>query len=324
MPERRHDPLLGRTTIFASERAARPFVFGDESEVRCPFCIGNEADTPHAIANYPQTGSISDEANWQVRVVPNKYPAVSPWSALNTTIKDADYAGLHEVIIASHEHLTSFSQLTLENAKLVFRVYQERIRAAKATPGIAYAQLFTNVGVAAGASIEHLHSQAIALGDVPTTLQEELVAARRYLEETGSYWHEKWIADARRQQSVVCESEHLVAICPTVPRFAYETWILPVAHAPRFEDSPRAVIEDAALLVHEVIRRLETVHPGVAYNYLLHTAPFDTNRHDHYHWHIELFPRLAKQAGFEWASGWHLNTMTPEAAAQALRDATCA
>ena len=94
---------------------------------------------------------------------------------------------------------------------------------------------------------------------------------------------------------------------------------MPRVHAPSFCESPWPVLQDAANLLQNVIRRVESLHPEVAYNYLLHTAPFDTTQHDHYHWHIEFFPRLAKAAGFEWATGWFLNTMTPETAARQLR-----
>ncbi len=68
-----------------------------------------------------------------------------------------------------------------------------------------------------------------------------------------------------------------------------------------------------------VIRRLETAVGRYAYNYVLHTTPFDTTAPAHYHWHLEFVPLLARTAGFELGSGWYMNPVPPETAAQRMR-----
>jgi UDPglucose--hexose-1-phosphate uridylyltransferase len=98
-------------------------------------------------------------------------------------------------------------------------------------------------------------------------------------------------------------------------------WILPRRHMPRFEDADERDLRDAARMLKQAICGLEKLLDRPAYNYFLHTAPFDRNRCDHYHWHIELFPRVSKPAGLEWCSGWHLNVVPPEWAAESLRTA---
>lgn len=322
MAEIRHDAHSDRTTIFATNRQCRPLVFGDAALDRCPFCAGNERDTPAAVAHFGAATHGSDDAGWRVRVVPNKYPAVQQLDAAEQSPQgDSCCRGIHEVIVESREHLVSFSELTADDAQLVFRAYRDRLLRCSNIRDIAYAQIFKNVGAAAGASVEHGHSQLLGLTAVPLTLLQELTASQEHHQRHNQYLHQALIEDARQRQSVVCETEHFIAFCPRVPRFALETWIMPHRHAPRFEDSEACVLDDAAILLQDIIHRVELLYPQIAYNCLLHTAPFDTNQYHHYHWHIEFFPRLEKAAGFEWATGWFLNTMTPEAAAQRLRNA---
>ena len=72
--------------------------------------------------------------------------------------------------------------------------------------------------------------------------------------------------------------------------------------------------------MRQVTRKIETALDRPAYNYNVHTAPFDTQELRHYHWHIEIIPRLTKIAGFEWGSGFYINPVPPEEAAAFLRE----
>jgi UDPglucose--hexose-1-phosphate uridylyltransferase len=180
--------------------------------------------------------------------------------------------------------------------------------------------LFKNVGAAAGASLEHIHSQLIALPLIPPLVLaelEEVAAYRRH--------HDRCVycdmiqSEQDSQQRVVIDAPSYIAFCPHAGRFAYETWVVPKTHTAHFDaiDSDEAL--DLASTLREVIARLEAVLQRPAYNYTLHTTPFDTNRPEDYHWHIKLMPRIAKIAGLELATGVHINTVAPERAAEALR-----
>ncbi|HEX5105847.1 MAG TPA: hypothetical protein VFV87_18645, partial [Pirellulaceae bacterium] len=133
MPEYRQDPLSRRWVIVGGDRADRPNEFVEaanrQDSLPCPFCAGNEAETPEAVVTYPAKGT----AGWLVRVVPNKYPAVSTDEALCPTCQpltpqpagDAVPGfGRHEVIIESPRHVASLSELTAEEAEAVFAVYR--------------------------------------------------------------------------------------------------------------------------------------------------------------------------------------------------------
>ncbi len=120
---------------------------------------------------------------------------------------------------------------------------------------------------------------------------------------------------------LVAQSEHFLAICPFASRTPFETWVLPRFHWPRFEQTATEVLSELARLLQDVLGRLEVCLDHPAYNYVLHSCPFDMHSEDHYHWHFEIIPRIAHLAGLEWGTGVHVNIVSPEAAARSLREA---
>ena len=329
MSEYRHDLLHDRWVIIGNDRASRPQEFEEQvvrrRGQRCPFCPGSEDQTPVALAVYKQPG----QAHWGVRVVPNKYPAVEPLSQVNGSARTGELlfdsrpaAGQHEVIIESPRHVVSLSELTDEECALVFAAYQDRLAACRREAQLRYVQIFKNVGAAGGATIEHSHSQLLALPHVPTHVQGELENCRRYAQQNGRPLLAAVLeAELLRGDRIVAESDQFVALCPWASRFPYEVWIVPRQGQSDFSAASPAQVWQAAAMTRDLIGRIERTLGNVGYNYLLHTQPFDTSRYDHYHWHIELFPRITKVAGFEWSTGVFINTVAPEAAAAALRNA---
>jgi UDPglucose--hexose-1-phosphate uridylyltransferase len=327
MSEFRQDPLSGRWVIVGGERADRPNEFHEEAtrctQVSCPFCAGNEAETPDAVSVYPPASNGS----WKVRVVPNKYPAVTtdgdcppPLSGTSALKSPRCGFGQHEVIIESPRHIASLTDLTPDEARLLLVAYRDRIAALRQNKQFKYVQIFKNVGPAAGASLEHAHSQLVALPDVPEVIQQEVASCREFYETTGrsllAAMAEDELAAGDR---IVAQSPRFLAFCPYASRFPYEVWLLPRAQQASFEFAKDEELGELSTFLQEVIGRIEGTLGRVAYNYFLHTEPFDTSAYDHYHWHIEIFPRLTKAAGFEWATGMFINPFLPEAAAQSLR-----
>jgi UDPglucose--hexose-1-phosphate uridylyltransferase len=230
-------------------------------------------------------------------------------------------AGEHEVIIESPRHVVSLSELSPEEASLVFAAYRDRLAAGR-SKGLRYVQIFKNVGAAGGATIEHSHSQLLAMPQVPTHVVGELENCRRYHERQGRPLLSAMLEEElRRGERIVADTPDLVAFCPWASRFPYEVWMVPRRRQSDFAAVTPAEAGQAAAMARDLIGRIERTLGNVGYNYLLHTQPFDTSRYDHYHWHIELFPRITKVAGFEWSTGVFINTVAPETAAKALRDA---
>ena len=330
MSEYRQDPLSRRWVIIGcDERASRPNEFVEatsrDGSVLCPFCPGHESDTPPPVASYSANG----KGSWLVRVVPNKYPAlvadVAPCSTCqplspNATSGTVPGFGRHEVIIESPRHIASLSELNDEEAELVFTAYRDRIRALKADGRYRYVQVFKNAGAAAGASLEHIHSQLLALPAVPEVVEQELVSSAEYFHRHQRSLLLDLVGEEQKASArIVAKTQNYVAFCPFASRFPYEVWILPRQHQPRIESLQAGELGELSRLTRDVIGCIERAVGQVAYNYFLHTLPFDSPAHDHYHWHIEIIPRLTKVAGFEWSTGCFINPYPPESAAAHLR-----
>ncbi len=303
---------------------------GDESHGTfhsfCPFCPGNESKTPHEVYASRPEGSPADSSRWRVRVVPNKFPVLDP-SLSPSPATDGIYDkmggyGVHEVVIETPDHSADFSSLPSEHAAEVVMAWHRRIRAIGADPRVKSVLLFRNRGAEAGASLAHPHTQIIALPIVPKLVMEEIQWARRYYE-----WKERCVFcdmmhDERTQGvRVIRETPHFLAFAPYASRFAYETWIVPRRHRAHFRDATDGELKELAMLLRDVTRRIAVALEDPPYNLLLHTAPCPEGDSPHYHWHLEIMPRLTRVAGFEWGTGFYVNPIMPEDAARSLVDA---
>ena len=323
-------PLAEGRVLIPFERVARPCDFRPAAAVRmpnrCPFCAGNETETPDALTARPADGP------WEVRVIPNKFPALSPLSPLDafdpvtTRLSTIPlFFGQHEVVIESPRHITRFSELDPRQVEYTLQAYRDRIAAHRVDLRLVYSLVFRNCGADAGASLEHVHSQIMATRWVPANVATEIRYLRRWRKRCGRCLlcdlleHE--IRDGRR---LVAESAHFAAWCPYASRFAYETWIMPKQHLAAFDEQPDGMLRELGPLLQEVAGRIERLPGGTGYNFWLHTSPF-TGRgrrplEGGFHWHLELMPRVTQQAGFEWGGGDYINPVAPEQAAATLRD----
>ena len=216
---------------------------------------------------------------------------------------------------------SSLSELEREGVVDMLGAYKERLADLKKDKRFAYGLIFKNVGQAAGASLEHIHSQLICTPVVPLLVQDEMRRSQTYFDWRGRCilcdLVKQEIASATR---VVVESENFLAFEPFASRFPFETHVLPKEHASHFENTSEGHLAELADVLQSAIGRIETAVNNPPYNYLLHTSPLTSPELDSYHWHFEIIPRLTKVAGFEWGSGFYINPLPPENAAKFLRD----
>jgi UDPglucose--hexose-1-phosphate uridylyltransferase len=333
MSEFRKDPIVGRWVVIAVDRARRPqdvarLVPVKSAEV-CPFCEGSEALTPPEVVAIRDPQSAANRAGWRVRVVSNKFPALHPEGELNTrcaAIHDMmDGVGAHEVIIECPHHEPSMARLTVENYLDILWVYKNRLLDWKRDPRFVSGLIFKNSGALAGASLEHSHSQLIVTPMVPMALRDELQGALEFYNACG----ECVFCDINRQESasgcrIVMESQNFIVCCPFASRFPYEIWVLPKNHSSHFENISRPDVEELGMILKSVLAKLELALDDPPYNYVIHTSPFDVPEIPHYHWHLEITPRLVGIAGFELGTGIHINPVPPEDAAMVLREQSLA
>ena len=250
---------------------------------------------------------LSYHEPWTLRVVPNKYPAIGIQA-------DPKIVGAHEVIIESAEHAASLGEQ-------LFHAVRDRILYWRQNAGIRYVQFFKNSGEAAGASMEHPHSQLMALPMVPKRVQEELSGAKQYWNHHGRCFFCDLLEQERQEgERLIFETDQFEAIAPWAPRFGFETWILPKAHLSHFENTEVQKLDSLLAALRIVLGKLDEAAGRPAYNLLMHSAPVHEPALTHYHWHLEILPRITGVAGFEWATGCYINMMEPEEYARLLRD----
>ena len=329
MPELRKDPIMGRWVIIATERAKRPTDFKAEppepSGSFCPFCEGNEDKTPPEITSYRAPGTAPNKPGWRLRVVPNKFPALGIEGNLDKrgvgVYDRMNGVGAHEVIIEAPKHHVSITELTAPQIQEVLWAYRERLADLKRDIRFNYGMVFKNVGIVAGASLEHTHSQIIVLPIAPRTVADEIRGGKQFHDYRGRCIFCDIIQqELDNGERLVLDTNQFLAYEPYAARFPFETWILPKHHASRFETIERLAAEELAYCLKTTLLKIEKSLNMPAYNYIIHTTPFDLGDIEHYHWHIEIIPRLTKVAGFEWGTGFYINPVPPERAAEFLRN----
>ena len=317
-PRLHHDALAVRHVIVAPNRAERPAdadlaARGGGPEAWCPFCAGNESRTPPDILRAPAGTALP----WRARIVANRFPFVAhadPGAAGDGTSGRAAH-GVHDVVIEAAAHETSILALDAAAWRDVWELARRRLADLAARDDLAWATVFKNSGPRAGASLEHLHSQIVALDFVPPFLVAELAAAAVAADPFGDL-----IGAARSAGRVVAERGGVVAVVPPAPRQPFETWLVPVEPVAFFHAAAPAQVAAVADLTQWFVARLERLVPGADYNWWLHQAPHrPPPAAATWHWHLEMLPRLSQFAGFELGTGCHVNPLAAADSARLLR-----
>jgi len=330
MSELRRDPTTLEWVIIADERATRPHELvravteppALEFDDRCPFCPGHEHMTPPEVLTQVLPGS---ERSWDLRVVPNRYPALRPDAPFeeggDEFFPRFSGAGAHEVVIDTPIHNRELALMEDREVEGVLQVYQQRYNALKTDPLVKLVIIFKNKGAVAGTSLAHPHSQIVATPMEPPLVRRRYNVARTYYAGCGRCLYcdivEKERAEGLR---VVMETECFVAFHPFASRWPFETWILPKNHCSSFGDAPAEELQDLAPLLRSLLGALQRKLGDPDYNLVVHSAPTSNSVKPYYQWHFQIVPRLTTAAGFEIGSGMHINTALPEETAAFIRD----
>jgi UDPglucose--hexose-1-phosphate uridylyltransferase len=342
-PEIRIDQLTGGRVLITPGRAERPEQFGAEpwhpaGQDGCPFCEGHESETPPEVAADRPAGSAPDGPGWRTRAFENLYPALVPaGTAGGVTGPNAAFAssadpllasarrsepdmfasrpavGRHEVVVNSPRHIGSLTELDQDELAAAVAGWRERMRAHADQP---YVQLILNQGPDSGASIEHSHAQVGAAPFVPAAVARERERFNSYRERTAgaSLLGEVLREEIRRGERLVAIDDEVALICPWASRFPYEMRLIPRREAPSFE-----LAEGGAAMLHRALAALDSLIEGTPQlNLWVKTAPRGV---EHFHWHLDLAPRLEPSSAFEMATGVDINVISPETAAAKLREA---
>ena len=321
MSQLRKNSITGEWVVFAENRHHKPYHFRHRHEVTetgsedCPFCPGHEDQTP------PETDRLPSQGPWQVRVFPNKYPAMTAEKTAEKT--DGFYEslpgwGAHRVLVDTPVHTQGPEQFSLEHWQEVFTVLARQ--QLELEQKARYVQIFKNNGPMAGASVPHSHWQMLSS---PVILPRQ----ERTLEHLQSAKKEQGVClycamgahEAKLGDRMVAENDSFWAFVPYAARFAFEIWVLPKRHVPTFPALTTQERWDLAKITKELLLRVKALRPGMDYNLCLEDSPLGPER-KLFHWHLEILPRMGALAGFEYATASFLNPVLPETAAAVLRE----
>ena len=332
MSEFRYDPIKRTWVILSAERGHRPSHYLSDSQAvqepkTCPFCVGNEVMTPPEVYSHRDAESAPDSPGWSVRVVPNKFPALSPDLPLENFAEcvhgHIPGFGVHEVVIETPVWNRQMADMDDEEIEEVLVVLRERMRFHSSDERLKTIILFKNHGKEAGASLVHSHTQIMALPIVPSNVATELQSFVQYMEkESRCLMCDILAREVKIETRVVLDESGYLVLAPFAAGSPFQLNILPRDHSHDLSLSDDDQLRRLAPVLGDTLRRLRSVLGEHPWNMVLHNAPsnLDDGRDvAAYHWFMEITPRVTNPAGFEMGSGFSINTVAPEECAELLR-----
>jgi len=326
--ELRKDLVSGNWVIIAPKRMQRPFRLKETSPLKrlrnsiknCPF------ENPQLFGHGEPSLVLKSEKNknqWAVQVVKNKYPALG--GGTQKTKHEGPYElrdgiGIHEVVIL-RDHNKNLYQLSNKEMSELVRAYILRYQELSLLSYIAYISIFHNSGLSAGASIDHPHSQIMALPIIPPNVEHSIRGSLNFHRKTGKCVHCVMIDfEKKSKKRVIFENKKFIAFSPFALNQAFEVRIFPKKHSPQFEFMSVEEIECFSDILSAVLKKISKALGDPDYNFFIHTAPVAAFYYTHYHWHLEILPKKGIQAGLELGTDVIMVSVSPEDAAKILRN----
>lgn len=305
-PEIRKDYVQEKYVIIAPKRGKRPHdverpeCANPRKKKTCVFC-------PEKINSEPSLLNIGTKKNWKIKVVENKFPAVS--------LDNPKAYGRQEVVIETPDHLPEIDDLPLKHVAKILEVYSMRTQAIMEDKNIEYILIFKNNGGRAGASLQHSHSQIFATKFLPPHLFDKSQKSQEYKLKNGTCAYCDAIKKELSGPRLVYQGKHVAAFTPYASMHNYEIWILPYRHIDNITQLTSAERLEWAMILKKVLDKITKL--GLPYNYYFHQVRYD----DDQHLYMKIKPRGSVWAGVEIGSGLIINPVAPEDAAEYYRRA---
>lgn len=327
MSEFRYNKLTKQWVLFAPNRAKRPYDFQDKKEIliqskeNCPFETGNEKMTPNEVAR------IEDKnKNWQARVVPNLYHALSieedSSSKKDGCFEKKNGFGAHEVIIETNDHHLHMFDFSIEHFTNYFNIIKKRVDNLKKDKRLKYFSIFKNHGLDAGATLEHSHTQLIAMPFLPNNIEDELTEYNKFEEEKDRSFFDDLIHDEKNfKKGILIENSSFIAYCPYASTFSFEVVIVAKEAISSIIECEDTHIYALSEVMKFVFSKYKTALGEIPFNMLIKNGDIQADSGENKNrLNIQIHPRIYKVAGFELDSKIHINTILPEVAAQILKE----
>lgn len=323
MPLFRKDPFGYAWVLISPERGLEASDFGSVkvTDPSSPLSPGEDGDIVEIHSLRPST-SESGGPDWRVRVIEHPTALLEDRPAVfygEPPFEHGTSRGFQEIIVEHPDARQRLETMPVEHLVDVLRVYRDRLAFQSKRDGIRHVQVSRSVGEAAGALFDHPHAQVLAVPVSNRWLEEESRVAREHFAASGECLFCRVLkSELDGRERLITQNEHYAAIAPYAAKQPFETWIIPRRHPGSFATEPSNLLGYLAQVVQAVLQGMTTALNDPPYNMVLHTLPSGS---DHFHWHIEILPRLTRQAGFDWGSGFYVNPTPPEDAARFLREA---
>jgi UDPglucose--hexose-1-phosphate uridylyltransferase len=328
MPELRQNIITREWVIVAKERTKRPHEFVHQKDPApetpsydptCPFCVGNEDQTVGETYRYPKDG------DWRIRVVTNKFPALSRegervWN-ISGVFRSMSGVGFHEVVVEHRRHDLSPALYSVDDLACILDAFRRRYTELKKDPRIEAVIIFKNHGESAGTSLVHPHAQIAATPIVPTQIRRRLEEAIRFFDETGECVFCTTLRSEMHDGSrIITANDRFVAFLPYAALSPFHLWIFPVRHTSSYDAINDEEISALAATLKTVLLKIYRGLNNPDYNFSIRSIPAREGQREYFHWYLTIVPRIARTAGFEIGSGMYINPALPEESAQFLRE----
>lgn len=319
----RQDPVSGDWIIIAPGRAKR-YTTKKQKRLKapiktCPF------ENPQTSGNGEPVLLYKGKKDWVLQIIPNKNPALISGDVCPKIFKHGPYSiiegvGRHDVVI-TRDHNKNFQNLSSQEANLVFKAFKERYKILTEDNCEAYISIFHNWGPKAGASVYHPHYQIISIPVIPPDIQHSLSGSLAYFKKNKKCVHcemIKWEKKIKRR--IIFENKGAIVFAPFVSREPFELRIFPKKHLPYFEETSEGDLKFVVEALQKALVKINKKLGDPDYNFFIHTAPtLNKENYKHYHWHLEIQPKISISAGFELGTGIEITVADPDEAAKILR-----
>lgn len=312
MRDFRFDALHDHWVCIAEARGERPVEFESHSQRKaslvCPFCPGQESGTPREAA------AVRRDGEWQARAFSNKYPAFGEAADARpvSSSSDADSSSLtgrQEVLVIARRHIQSLAELVPDEIGPCFDLCADRMASFRSEKMSVHTSLFMNCRAMAGASIEHAHFQLIGAPLVTPWVTQRTERIRE------GVLAEQVQDEERDGDRIIESSDDWISYAPFASRFAGQTRLLPRQSAIVLGENDADWQELGRQLVR-LVGRMEKALANPAYNVVFCFPPDEAWELG---WFVDIIPRFPQIAGFELATDFYVNPLSPETTARLMR-----
>lgn len=314
MRELRIDPITNDVVIFATDRLKRPLdtidVPNDEEETNeydegCPFCKGNEAYATDTLFE------IKGAEGWLVKSIYNKFPIIDDLAR--------DIYGIHEVMIESNKHNSSFYNMNQKEFEDVFFMYRNRFKDLSKDDKVEYVSIFKNFLRKAGASLMHPHAQILSMSFIPPEITNELLVSKEYYDSNKSSLYNDLVEnEISLNKRVVYNGDAFLVIIPYATKYSGEVRVIFKDNI-KFDELTDNNIKEISMIFEKLFKKLYNINGYMPFNLCIHTHPTKIETKSYFNVHMHIIPRKYNLGGFELGTNMYVSSMNPEELTKKLK-----